>query len=539
MLSTPLFFLALLEVLGSEGSTISWQILSLPDKLANSEALIINIQDRETLYTFGGENSPSQVSSAVRYAVLSSDGAPEKWQAASSLPIPLRNHNVILFKNLVFVIGGKTNPGVFPGNLSYSNRVYCGLIDESGSISWEKNYSLLPNALGWLVFHASVASTEKIYVIGGWRTGGNSKDVWSMVPGDDCTDNINWNPEEQLNFGVSNHSATIATLESGEQVIYVVGGYQDPLLSNSVQAAKIDLDGNLGKWETISVLEDMPGVQRHKVITTEGFIYVIGGSPSLKIDNSLNTIFRAKIDQNGDLGPWENLNNLPYSVHSHAVAVSNSGQIYIVGGDADQDDFYQELLYSPLVWFTKHAEPEVEVFAGDEITYTINFTNNGLRPLTNLIITDEIPTNTILIRPEYEPDTRILTRVIPTLGLNETGSISFTVQVVPPLTAVPPALSTATPTPTVPSINSGLTCSTGWSGGGGTPRPTCTPTATPIPVETTPTPSATSTPVTTRIFGLTPIPVINQAWMCEANWCIQSNPVFNAPYHFYLPIVLR
>jgi uncharacterized repeat protein (TIGR01451 family) len=539
MLSTPLFFLALLEVLGSEGSTIFWQILSLPDKLANSEALIINIQDRETLYTFGGENSPSQVSSAVRYTVLSSDGAPEKWQTASSLPIPLRNHNVILFKNLVFVIGGKTNPGVFPGNVSYSNRVYCGLIDESGSISWEKNYSLLPNALGWLVFHASVASTEKVYVIGGWRKGDNSKDVWSMVPGDDCTDIINWKLEEQLNFGVSNHSATIATLESGEQVIYVVGGYQDPLLSNSVQAAKIDLDGNLGKWETISVLEDVPGVQRHKVITTEDYVYVIGGSTSLTIDNSLNTIFRAKIDQNGDLGSWENLNDLPYSVHSHAVAVSNSGQIYIVGGDADKDDFHQELLYSPLVWFTKQAEPEGEVFAGDQITYTIYYTSNGLRPLTNLIISDEIPANTYVIRPEYLPDTRVLTWTVPFLDINQSGSTSFTVQVVPPLTAVPPALSTPTPIPTIPGINSGLTCSNGWPGGGGTPRPTCTPTITPIPGATTPAPSPTPRPVTTRIFGLTPIPVINQAWMCEADWCTASNLVFNAPYHFYLPIVSR
>lgn len=75
----------------------------------------------------------------------------------------------------------------------------------------------------------------------------------------------------------------------------------------------------------------MPGVQRHKVITTEGFIYVIGGSPSLTITNSLSTIFRAKINEGGDLGLWENLNDLPYSVHSHTVVVSNSGQIYIVG----------------------------------------------------------------------------------------------------------------------------------------------------------------------------------------------------------------
>lgn len=45
-----------------------------------------------------------------------------------------------------------------------------------------------------------------------------------MVPGDDCKDNLNWNLEGYLSVGISNHSATIVTLESGEQVIYAVGG---------------------------------------------------------------------------------------------------------------------------------------------------------------------------------------------------------------------------------------------------------------------------------------------------------------------------
>ncbi|MEZ4593555.1 MAG: hypothetical protein R3D55_20790 [Chloroflexota bacterium] len=537
VLSTSFFILALLQVVHSGAIILSWQKAVIPEKLANAEALVADINNQEILYSIGGEYLSTTVSAKVRYAPLLAGGVPGNWKNASSLPISLRNHTATIFDNMIFVIGGKTNLGEISPTTFYSDRVYCGQLDESGNIDWGNSYEVLPNNTGWVVFHAAVASEEKIYVIGGQRIGGNSSDVWSMIPGQNCNDGLIWKHEGNLPDGISNHAAALVTLASGEQGIYVVGGLRGSVQSNSVQFAPIEPSGDLGAWEPVSLLNDVSGLQRHKVIARDGFLYVIGGSTSFTIDNSLDTVFRAQIGANGTLSPWEKLNALPYPLHSHAIAVSRSGQIYVVGGDESNDLFYQELVYTPLVWFSKSAEPAGVVVPGDQITYTLHYTSNGLRPLTNLTITDEIPANTFLVGPEYSPTTRVLTWTVPFLDVNHSGSVSFTVQVMPPVTAVSHALTPITTTPTVPSIDPGPSCSNNGSGCGCKPRPNCHPTATPSPLATTPAPTSTPTPTPTATKM--PVPVINQAWLCEGNWCIYSNQVFNAPYHTYLPAIMR
>lgn len=538
ILSTLVFLLSLMHFLDKEAVTLSWEIQPLPDKLSSSEAIIVINQNQSFLYIFGGEHSPTEVSSVVRYTPLTTDGSSEEWRANLPLPISLKNHAVVSFKDMVYVIGGKTNPGEISATTNFSNRIYCGQLNETGNISWI-NYSLLPDGLEWLAFHAAVASTKRIYVIGGLNEHGNSQEVWSIIPGDSCQENLDWESEEQLATGLSNHSATIATLESGEQFVYVIGGVQTSSLINLIQYAKVEPGGKLSGWQTLGELEFVDGIQRHKTIVSEGFLYVIGGSTSFTLVTALNSVYRANIGENGYLSSWEELNNLPNPMHSHSIAASSFGQIYLLGGDESNDSFYDEMLYTPLFWFSKSFMPSSEVFVGDQITYTIHYTNNGIRPLTNVTITDEIPANTFLVDPDYPPDTPVLTWTVSTLDLNESGAKTFTVRVIPPLTAVPPQLSTPVPTPTAPQPDLDLQCSTSWPGGGGTPRPTCTPTSTPIPLPTTPVPPTAPPPDSTRYFDLTPIPVINQAWLCEEEWCIPSNTVINTPYHWYLPIISR
>ena len=506
---------------------LQWETTSnLEEAIEYISAEIMKIGDREFIYLIGGDVNGISTTQ-VRFAEILSDGTLSSWQTATDVThtSSLFGHNTAVIDQQLYVLGG-------------DNQVLCASPAFDGSISsWKPTTSLRTE----LTNFATAVLDDRIYIIGGWHNNNPTSTVYSGKTTPDCGP-IQWMDEPSLPISLSHAAASVVEDEFGKNFIVVVGGWiTAPTAEQLIYTSAVDAQrsfSTLAGWNKSGDLGQ--GVMFHSLAVSGRELYVIGGTPD--DEEITNLIYRFSIENEGisEIVTLE----LPIGIEKHDSVVGDNWQIYLIGGiriSLSQAIANYEVasLYTPLGWLAKSSSASGEVFAGDQITYTIHYTSNGLRPLTNLIITDEIPANTILIRPEYSPSTSILTWTVPSLDLNESGSVSFTVQVRPPLTAIPPSLSTSTSTPTIPSIDSGLTCSTGWSGGGGTPRPTCTPTATSIPVETTPAPTATPRPSTTRIFGLTPIPVINQAWMCEANWCIQSNPVFNAPYHFYLPLVVR
>ncbi|MCB8978061.1 MAG: DUF11 domain-containing protein [Ardenticatenaceae bacterium] len=539
---TLLVVLALPRQSAVGAPTLIWEPTSpLKQPVNYSSAQVVKIGAKEFIYVIGGK-TPLDSTNDVLIAEVLNNGTLSEWQPTASLPLSedsgIESLKTASIGEQLYVIGGLVNG-------KDTNSVYCANPLTDGNISsW---VTLTNNTLTPRINHAAVTVGNKIYVIGGWVSGAATNTVYSAYVEPKCG-SITWEEENPMLESLANMSAVFVPLSEQKGIIYVFGGWSTSP-SDSTYYAYVDLlsDGSqkLGEWHQSAFSLTQP-LYFHSVVLIQNALFVFGGYVETSSGDYTATrkIYRILLDDNGSLFSSNELTSLQFDVFGHTSVVAGNQQAYIIGGERSNfsDDLVHDqrpVFYTPFAWLTKFNLPSGKVSAGDQITYTLYYTSNGLRPLTNLIITDEIPANTILIRPEYSPSTSILTWTVPSLGLNESGSVSFTVQVRPPLTAVPPSLSTSTSTPTIPSIDSGLTCSTGWSGGGGTPRPTCTPTATPIPVETTPAPTATPRPSTTRIFGLTPIPVINQAWMCEANWCIQSNPVFNAPYHFYLPLVVR
>lgn len=510
----------------SGGFDLKWETTSsINEPVEYLSAEVMQIGDREFVYLVGGEANGISTTQ-VLFAEILPDGALSRWQSALEVSrnSGLSAHNTAVVGQQLYVLGG-------------DEQVLCTSPLSDGSISsWKSTTPLRTDLTNFAV----AVLEERIYIIGGWLNNGPTNIVYSGQTTPNCGP-IQWEDEPPLPVSLSHAAAGIVADEFGKNFLVVVGGWIYPDTQQTIFTSTINgkiLSPTLSDWRGEATIAE--GVIFHSLAVTGGELFVIGGTPD--DDKVSNLVYRFNIENESisDIITSE----LPLQIEKHDSVVRENGQVYVIGGFRETlsqtvANYQVITLYTPLGWIAKSNSPRGEVFAGDQITYTIHYTNNGLRPLTNLIITDEIPPNTILIRPEYKPDASVITRVVQTLDLNQSGSISFTVQVMPPLTAVPPALSTAMPTPTVQSINSGLTCSNGWSGGGGTPRPTCTPTTTPSPVATTPAPTLTPTPATTRIFSLTPIPVINQALMCEDSWCIQSNPVFNTPYHSYLPIVVR
>jgi len=132
---------------------------------------------------------------------------------------------------------------------------------------------------------------------------------------------------------------------------------------------------------------------------------------------------------------------------------------------------------------------------GDTITYTIEYANIGGILLSNVVITDAIPSNTTLVQDTItdpgilDEQSGVITWGIGSLDIGSSGQVSFQVRVGTP-TATPTATSTPTPTGT----------------------PTSTPTATPT---ATSTPTSTSTPTNTPTTIPTEIPLVDAAYLSK------------------------
>jgi uncharacterized repeat protein (TIGR01451 family) len=574
---------------------VLWRGDSFPDQVAFARSVVLSGDpDHDLLFAIGGRSLATNSLAEVAFAPLAPDGTIGKWIATTSLPIPLRSHAVVSAQGKIYVLGGLSE-----GHLT--DAVYCAQADVLGKISNWSRPSRLDHRLGQ---HAAVTIDGQIYLVGGNQgSTGITDSVVSATVGRDCSTPLKWVTASSLAISVCNHSAVVAEI-NGAKYLYVIGGlYYTPTkpltdVTNIVQRAQVSA-GGLSSWRKIGSIESLRGIQHLAAVVSGEYLYVIGGSSDTNAQTSLGTVYRSKILNNGDLGPWIS-STFPISIHSHAAAVSSQGQIYVVGGKSNRT-YLDSVYFTPLALFEKQSFPTGPVVTGDYITYTLVYTNNGLKQLDDLFVIDKIPSNTMIVRPPYSTGTQVIAWTIPLLPITGSGSVSFTVQVQPrftearstasqvaksvdksildaPNAVVIPALSGAparaeTPAPgetpvspasAVPTPNDTPTSQSKPVSAG----PNCTPTDTPTPTDTltnTPTPTSTEphtiTPTLTRrptcthtptdtpppADTLTPTPVpgpalvTNSAWLCDGNfkWCITSNTTVNATHHVYLPIILK
>ena len=117
-------------------------------------------------------------------------------------------------------------------------------------------------------------------------------------------------------------------------VVYALGGEFFPKgqmkLLNSVERAKILPDGNLGPW-----IDSQPMQTPRRSPTTvvvDNYLYAIGGYNG----TFLQTVERARIQADGDLGPWEYVPQrltTPRYIHG---GTARGNRIYIFGGHIQQ-----------------------------------------------------------------------------------------------------------------------------------------------------------------------------------------------------------
>lgn len=114
--------------------------------------------------------------------------------------------------------------------------------------------------------------------------------------------------------------------------LYMVGGIDgNERYVHTVEYAPIQPDGSLGKWRTTSDLND--GRFYNAAIASNGYLYTLGGGSGETGMNNypISSVERAKIKNDGSLGPWQPVNNM-LSPRRGLKTVLHDDVIYAIGG---------------------------------------------------------------------------------------------------------------------------------------------------------------------------------------------------------------
>jgi len=98
--------------------------------------------------------------------------------------------------------------------------------------------------------------------------------------------------------------------------------------------ASVHEDGTIGPWNPTSPIPQP--TLHHASVAANGFVYILAGYHfSVQTGDVLtNTVYRARINQDGTLAPWQVANPIPFSAYGLGASVWNN-RIYVVGGQND------------------------------------------------------------------------------------------------------------------------------------------------------------------------------------------------------------
>ncbi|MBV5347156.1 hypothetical protein JZU46_02920 [bacterium] len=220
------------------------------------------IVTKTRVYLCGGWTN--QAVTTVYTAPINPDGTLGTWVVGTSLPERASQGSICITKNRVYLIGGY-NP-----NIGDSYYVFTAPINEDGTLgTW--NYAAgLPT--GRNANPVLVLTRNYLYACGGWTSGVVSSVYYAPLNEDGTLGT--WVTGTALPVTIAYNMANIVTRNR----VYILGGYISGAASAAVYTAPINADGTLGTWATGTSL---PGAtQSAQVITTNAYIYVLGGNSS-------------------------------------------------------------------------------------------------------------------------------------------------------------------------------------------------------------------------------------------------------------------
>jgi len=419
------------------------------------------IEHNNNLYLIGGRKSDGAPTSQVYRSRINADGSLSTWTTTSALPKPLYLHTASATDKHIYVIGG------WKGSPPVQKIVYRAAFMANGELGpWvnvQRDYPTDGRPDRGIDLHGSVIVGNRIYGFGG-RNGFNALDtVHSSVIGENGNLSA-WRSETSLPNTLYRHAVT-----AHNGYVYVTGGF-DQVAESLVYYAKVNSNGTLSAWQTTTPLPQ--AAYYHRVVIHDGKLLLIGGADD---STEFSAVYSATISGNGSIGSWAAEPSLPKSLYRFAaVSVDKYGSdyVYVIGGFSNnsvQSSVYHSAVPptptptntpTPIptstptptptppvsISATISTQPSHWVAEGEEITYTIEYENDGLLTVSNANINSVIPENTELVTSTVSssPIANVMASSdgvevswnIGTLNPSENGSISYTVRRKP----IPPPL---------------------------------------------------------------------------------------------------
>ncbi|MBC8485614.1 MAG: right-handed parallel beta-helix repeat-containing protein [Bacteroidetes bacterium] len=307
-------------------SVNSWLTTSiLPDILEGHQMVTW-----KNTYVFltGGYNGSAYSSSVYKASI--SGGGIGGWTSLNALPVPLRDHAVVVGINTIYVLGGRTNGAP-------SDAIYYASINSDGTIgSWQTSGITLPQPL-W--GHTAQYVNGYIYVVGGTNVASETTALdksWyaNIGPYDDLS---TFSATAILPDSVNRH-----TMVSFDSKLFVLGGIDEfGNKKNTVFSAETNTNGALSAWQTETALP--VSITDHSSTCFNGMVTVMGGDHGGLISND---VYYADISA-GTLS-WA---LSPYSIidrTKEGQAFAANGQIIYAGGENLSGTPIHNVRYAPV-----------------------------------------------------------------------------------------------------------------------------------------------------------------------------------------------
>lgn len=217
------------------------------------------------------------------------------------------------------------------GNMSQGTNLETSPLGPEIS-AWE-NTNPFPDIRGG---HLGLECNGYLYVLGGIKNGDRYDTVYYAPINPDKTVGT-WNTTTQI-YRVLNSFAGF----SYNNRLYMFQGEDGSAAYNDVKYAAVNSDGTLGAWNTATVLPN--SVRGSTAVEHNGYAYVTGGKWS---STTYGDVHYGKIEADGNIANWNGTTSLPggSEVEGH-VCITTEDYIYVLGGDRANNDYTDEVYFS-------------------------------------------------------------------------------------------------------------------------------------------------------------------------------------------------
>lgn len=345
-------FLLLLYGCGGGGGTMPEPVI------IDINGALVGSGTQGSLFVINGENFGDRSSSSSGYSVDFRDAATDAVVASAQIDFQNGGWKDTFIKGTVPNLTVSTTYKVTvttPGGTSNSvNFLILASVSFSPStIAWTSTSSLPAAQQGFPAVIATIGEKSYIYAIGGNTAMANTPDGSAsnvdtvyfnqMDSSTGAIANAVWSSTTPLPDSRGFAAAVIAnrfnSKVGGNGAIYVLGGLDGSgSATGTVYRALLNPDGTVpgsddGTWTEMTVLPQ--SLFSAQAVLSHGRIYVVGGNDAT--GTPVSTVYYAQINDDGTLGNWVTLPDLP-QVLAYFQLVTSTDRLYVIGGDGTAVD---------------------------------------------------------------------------------------------------------------------------------------------------------------------------------------------------------